>query len=55
VKGSFYRDAKATCGIGQPAPAHSSWFVQPGQTMLLPAALVKDDRDDDASIIGSGT
>jgi hypothetical protein len=37
--------------IGQPAPTHSSWFVHPGQTPLLPAARVKDDREDDASII----
>jgi hypothetical protein len=37
--------------IGQPAPTHSSWFVHPGQTPLLPAARVKDDRDNDASII----
>ena len=44
--------ARASCAIGQPAPTHSSWLVQPGHTMLLRAALTNDDQFDDASIVG---
>jgi hypothetical protein len=44
--------ARASCGIGQPAPTHSSWFVQPGHATLLRAALTNDDQFDDASIVG---
>lgn len=42
----------AGCAPNLAKPTHSSWFVQPGGPKLLEAALVNDDRDDDASIVG---
>jgi hypothetical protein len=42
----------AGCAPGLAGPTHSSWSVQPGGPTLLEAALVNDDRDDDASIVG---
>jgi hypothetical protein len=42
----------AGCAPSLAKPTHSSWFVQPGGPKLLAAALVNDDRDDDASIVG---
>jgi hypothetical protein len=45
----------AGCGVNQPtAPTHSSWYVQPGNPLLLRAALLTDDDHDrdDPSIVG---
>jgi hypothetical protein len=42
----------AGCAPGLAGPMHSSWLVQPGGPTLLEAALVNDDRNDDASIVG---
>jgi hypothetical protein len=42
----------AGCAPVLAGPTHSSWYVQPGHAMLVPAGLVNDDRYREPSIVG---
>lgn len=42
----------AQCPLYKPTVTHSSWHVQPGQAMLLRAALINNNQRNEPSIVG---